>query len=108
MQSALSYIEERLTEELTVEDNARSANSSSANFQRIFSLVTGMTVGGYIRSRRLTLAGMCADIRLFDCLAATSSCIPMLSHTVKWKILVDRWMEPTYHSLIEEVCLKAD
>lgn len=57
MQSAIDFIEDRLTEELTIEDIARSANSSSANFQRIFSIVTGMTVGDYIRSRRLTLAG---------------------------------------------------
>jgi len=52
MQSAISFIEDRLTEELTIEDIARSANSSSANFQRIFSIVTGMTVGDYIRSKR--------------------------------------------------------
>ena len=57
MQSAIDFIEDRLAEELTIEDIARSANSSSANFQRIFSIVTGMTVGDYIRSRRLTLAG---------------------------------------------------
>lgn len=57
MQNAISFIEDRLTEELTIEDIARSANSSSANFQRIFSIVTGMTVGDYIRSRRLSLAG---------------------------------------------------
>jgi AraC-like DNA-binding protein len=57
MQSAIAFMEDRLTEELTIEDIARSANSSSANFQRIFSIVTGMTVGDYIRSRRLSLAG---------------------------------------------------
>jgi AraC-like DNA-binding protein len=57
MQSAIGFIEDRLTEELSIEEIARSANSSSANFQRIFSIVTGMTVGDYIRSRRLSLAG---------------------------------------------------
>lgn len=57
MQSAIGFIESRLTEELRIEEIARSANSSSANFQRIFSIVTGMTVGDYIRSRRLSLAG---------------------------------------------------
>ncbi len=69
MQSAISFIEDRLTEELTIEDIARSANSSSANFQRIFSIVTGMTVGDYIRSRRLTLAGnelMESDAKVLD------------------------------------------
>ena len=57
MQSAIGFIEDRLTEDLSMEDIARSANSSSANFQRIFSIVTGMTVGEYIRSRRLSMAG---------------------------------------------------
>jgi len=57
MQNAIGFIEDRLTDELRMEDIAHSANSSSANFQRIFSIVTGMTVGDYIRSRRLTLAG---------------------------------------------------
>jgi AraC-like DNA-binding protein len=57
MQQAIGFIEDRLAEELSMEDIARSANSSSANFQRIFSIVTGMTVGDYIRSRRLSLAG---------------------------------------------------
>jgi AraC-like DNA-binding protein len=57
MQSAIGFIEDRLSEELDFEEIARSANSSNANFQRIFSIVTGMTVGDYIRSRRLSLAG---------------------------------------------------
>ena len=56
MQSAIGFIESRLTEELRMEDIAHSANSSNANFQRIFSIVTGMTVGEYIRARRLSLA----------------------------------------------------
>jgi len=57
MQGAIGFIEDRLTEALSMEDIARSANSSSANFQRIFSIVTGMTAGDYIRFRRLSLAG---------------------------------------------------
>ncbi|MDR0324795.1 MAG: AraC family transcriptional regulator [Oscillospiraceae bacterium] len=57
MQSAIAFIEERLLEELSIEEIARSANSSSSNFQRIFTIVTGITAGDYIRSRRLSLAG---------------------------------------------------
>lgn len=57
MQRAIGYIEDRLTEELDLENIAHSANSSNANFQRIFSIVTGMTVGDYIRCRRLSEAG---------------------------------------------------
>ncbi len=36
---------------------ARHVYVASANFQRIFKLVTGLTVGEYLRNRRLTLAG---------------------------------------------------
>jgi len=57
MQNAIGFIEDKLLEELSIEAIANSANSSSANFQRIFSIVTGMTVGDYIRARRLSLAG---------------------------------------------------
>ena len=56
MQNAIAFIEDRLLDELDIEDIAKSANSSLANFQRIFSIITGMTVGEYIRSRRLSLA----------------------------------------------------
>lgn len=57
MQNAIRFIEVNLTEEISIEEIAQSAHSSTANFQRIFSIVTGMTVGDYIRSRRLSLAG---------------------------------------------------
>ena len=56
MQNAIEFIEGRLFESLVIEDVAKSANSSPANFQRIFSIVTGMTAGDYIRVRRLSLA----------------------------------------------------
>ena len=54
---AIRYMEEHLTEELSVEDVSNQAFSSSANFQRMFYLVTGITVGEYIRNRRLSQAG---------------------------------------------------
>lgn len=56
IQSALQYIENNLTEELTIEDIAARAYVSSFHFQRIFSALCGFTVGEYIRNRRLTLA----------------------------------------------------
>ena len=56
MQNAIGFIENRLLEQLNNEEIAKSANSSSANFQRIFSIVAGMAVGEYIRARRLSLA----------------------------------------------------
>ena len=57
VQKALNYIEDHLLEELDAEGVARSAFTSSAYFQKIFHIVTGLTVGDYIRSRRLSLAG---------------------------------------------------
>lgn len=61
MQNAINYIEDRLLDDvggdIGMDEIARHANSSSANFQKIFSIVTGMTVGNYIRCRRLSLAG---------------------------------------------------
>lgn len=58
IQRALNYVEAHLFDEELDNDNvARQAYSSSANFQRIFSIVTGVTVADYIRFRKLTLAG---------------------------------------------------
>ena len=57
IQSALSYIEENLTGDLAVRDIAKQACLSPFYFQRIFGALCGISVGEYIRSRRLTLAG---------------------------------------------------
>ena len=54
---AIHFIENNLTNEITVEDVSNHAHSSSSNFQRVFNLVTGMTIGDYIRNRRLSMAG---------------------------------------------------
>ncbi|MCD7739063.1 MAG: AraC family transcriptional regulator [Lachnospiraceae bacterium] len=57
MQSAIDYIENHITEELDYDSIAARGFSSSYHFQRIFSLLCGMTLGEYIRNRRLSLAG---------------------------------------------------
>jgi len=57
IQAAINYIEDHLTEELDYEVIAGKSFSSSAHFQRIFSILCGYTLGEYIRNRRLTLAG---------------------------------------------------
>ena len=54
--SALAYMEEHLTEELNIADVARRAYVSSFHFQRMFSALCGISVGEYIRNRRMTLA----------------------------------------------------
>lgn len=57
IQNAINYIEDNLTEELDYEEIAKKSFSSSFHFQRVFSILCGYTLGEYIRSRRLTLAG---------------------------------------------------
>jgi AraC family transcriptional regulator len=52
----IDTIEQRLTEHLDVEDVAKSTYSSPFHFQRMFHVLTGVTVAEYIRKRRLTLA----------------------------------------------------
>ena len=54
---AISYIEENITEELTIEEIATQALVSPFYFQKGFAMLCGFTVGEYIRQRRLTLAG---------------------------------------------------
>ena len=57
IQRALDYIEEHLTEPADVGEIARQAACSAYYFQRIFCVLCGMTLGEYIRARRLTRAG---------------------------------------------------
>ena len=67
--SAISYIEEHLTEDLDINEIAGKAFVSSFYFQKIFNVLCGFTVGEYIRNRRLTLAAqeLCGtDIKVID------------------------------------------
>ncbi len=57
IQNAINYMEDHLEEEIDYEQVARESFSSSFHFQRVFSILCGMTLGEYIRLRRLTLAG---------------------------------------------------
>ena len=54
---AIDYIEEHLTDNITCENVAENIYISSFHFQRTFTLLTGLTLGEYIRNRRLSLAG---------------------------------------------------
>ena len=58
MQEAISYMEDHLLEEINYEDVARHVHTSSYEFHRTFSCLTGMTANAYIRNRRLSLASM--------------------------------------------------
>ncbi|MDL2257746.1 AraC family transcriptional regulator [Eubacteriales bacterium OttesenSCG-928-K08] len=54
---AISYIEENIAQELTIEDIARQVHISPFYFQKGFALLCDFTVSDYIRCRRLALAG---------------------------------------------------
>lgn len=56
LQRAIDYIEENLCEELEISKIAARAYLSPFYFQRVFNATTGLTVGEYIRNRRLSLA----------------------------------------------------
>lgn len=69
IQQAVEYMENHLTEELSVEDIARQVNISPFYFQKGFGLLCGFTVTEYLRKRRLALAGselISADARVID------------------------------------------
>jgi YesN/AraC family two-component response regulator len=56
IQNALAYIEENLTGDLEIREIARRAYLSPFYFQRIFGAMCGISVGAYIRNRRMTQA----------------------------------------------------
>ncbi|MDR2931480.1 MAG: AraC family transcriptional regulator [Oscillospiraceae bacterium] len=56
MNRAMDYIESRLSGNMEFVEIARIMGQSAVNFQRTFSIVTGMSVFEYIRRRRMTLA----------------------------------------------------
>ncbi|WP_256700605.1 AraC family transcriptional regulator [Paenibacillus sp. P46E] len=69
MKNALDYMESKMTEPMRIEDVARVAHVSPFHFQRMFSMLTGVTMADYIRKRRLTLAAQelaISKIRVLD------------------------------------------
>ncbi len=69
IQAVIDYIEENITERITIEDLSKIAYFSPFYFQRVFYSVCGITVGEYIRERRLSLAGKDLadnDIKVID------------------------------------------
>ena len=56
MNQAVEYLEANITEKLDLEKVAKIALSSSFHFQRMYHMITGVTIAEYVRRRRLTLA----------------------------------------------------
>lgn len=53
IQSAISFIEQHITDDITAEDVANHVHISSFYFQKGFSMLCGYSVTEYIRNRRL-------------------------------------------------------
>jgi AraC family transcriptional regulator len=69
MNNALEYIEENIENDITSDDIAKIAYSSKFHFLRLFNVLTGMTLGDYIRQRRLSLAAkdiMSSNMKIID------------------------------------------
>nr|WP_190945567.1 hypothetical protein [Paenibacillus sp. UASWS1643] len=56
LRQSFDYVEQHLHLPIEIEDSARSVMSSKYHFQRMFHVVTGVTVTQYVRNRHLTLA----------------------------------------------------
>ena len=68
-QASIDFMEQHLTEPLDIEKIAGQALLSPFYYQRMFGALCGMTVGEYVRSRRMTLAAQelaAGQIRVID------------------------------------------
>ena len=68
-QASIDFIEQNLSQVLDIEEIAGKAALSAFYYQRIFGALCGMTVGEYIRARRMTLAAQelsASDARVID------------------------------------------
>lgn len=73
----LDYIENHLDTKLNFDQLARLAGVNLSTLQRVFPLFAGITLGDYIRKRRLTLAGrdlIQTDYRIADLAAQYGYC----------------------------------
>lgn len=69
MNRALDYLERNLEGPLDIQAAARAASTSPFHFQRMFHILTGVTVAEYVRKRKLTLAAQelaASNIRVLD------------------------------------------
>ena len=58
LNDAMTYVEENLTGEITLEGAARRAACSAYHFQRMFPYLAGVTFSEYVRRRRMSAAAM--------------------------------------------------
>ena len=56
--NSIAYVEENLARSIDLDRAAQLAQCSSYHYQRMFSYIAGVTLGEYIRRRRMSLAGV--------------------------------------------------
>jgi len=56
LSKAINYIENNLTQDIGIDDISNQAYASGSHFQFVFNVVVGITIGEYIRYRRLSRA----------------------------------------------------
>lgn len=69
MNIAIEYVEQHITEDISLENLAKLVCCSTYNFQRMFSFIADMSIVEYIRRRRLSLAALelqNSDIKIMD------------------------------------------
>ncbi len=69
MRNAIDYMEANILNDIDYNETAKCAYSSTYHFLHMFSMLTGFTVGEYIRNRRLTLAAQelsMSDVKVTD------------------------------------------
>ena len=67
--NSIQYMEDHITENITVEDIAKGVGISSFYFQKGFAMICGYSVSEYIRNRRMALAGndlLVTDEKIID------------------------------------------
>ena len=68
-QESIDFMEKNLTNDIDIEEIAKMASFSPYYYQRIFAALCGVTVGEYIRNRRMTLAAQelnKGDVKVID------------------------------------------
>ena len=58
LNTSIAYVEENLTGKIELERGAQLAQCSSYHYQRMFSYIADVTLGEYIRRRKMSLAGV--------------------------------------------------
>ncbi|MBM7614936.1 AraC family transcriptional regulator [Alkaliphilus hydrothermalis] len=69
LNASIDYLEKNIEDKLNIDEVAKMALTSKFHFQRMFHMVTGVSVAEYVRRRRLTLAAQklaTSDVKVID------------------------------------------